>query len=817
MFLFGSSSAKDDKDDKSASKPSVAAASAATSAGLDSKYGVPSYMAPKALTAQETAHITKIKNGSLQFGSIPPSDLTTAICMAAVEAYTLDFVAVPAQFKTQEMSDLVVEKAIHMFKYVPEHFRTEKMCESVLKRNKQQYTHVPASLQKKFWMYNPKETRATEVIKLLSTEEKDRTKIMYLDAVEVDPTCLSEVPEKFIEDAYMVASRKHKGVALLKHIKADLRSAKINAAACETNPGEFEFVPEKERTKELSISCVKSMAHLIAHVQTQLLSTIYFACVTPSNYGALANSMPQAGFADEKVCKDLVSRDGHMLRHFPDASKTQEVVDLAFKQSLGCISYIPKKLITKVMAETYIERNPTEVNAIDVQWVTEDMCIKAVQTRVSVLGVMKDMVYADGKSVVTDKVLEAALDIDLHVATTYPSLMTAKSYEKVLPRYSQVFGQIPPSVKTVKHCELYLTAGGSFNNLPSNLVNEELVLLGVKRDPSVLRDRDAVALLTQDLCNKAVDLNPSCFVYVPAQFQTGTAAIKYCKANPSHVEKLGPDALTEQTCIELVEANPDVLAYLQNRFRTEEVCVRAFLKKRDILRHIPAGARMEDMWTLAVKQGESSFDVIPINKITDDTVKAYAWGKFAITLSLLTKAQRDIVYPILLERLVDDSRLSVKALVIKEAAHPALFAEYITYLSTHSLVPQGAGAKAKFVTLFRFEGIELTGAQATQIAANSEEKLIKLTNYSEKHRHVQYKDGKNEDVQAFNTSQYASAGGLYCTTDAHKGNWLNYNNSDVGAMYWRRPVTFEKDARVYIESDHKIKCNAFLLGARERL
>lgn len=292
--------------------------------------------------------------------------------------------------------------------------------------------------------------------------------------------------------------------------------------------------------------------------------------------------------------------------------------------------------------------------------------------------------------------------------------------------------------------------------------------------------------------------------------------IEYYAKNPQEVHKLSADFLTESTCIDLIKVNPNILKYLPQRYLTECVCLTAFLKYRftnaSITLSIPARVRCSEMWQSVIELGVCMIEDIPVDLITTSIIQAYAKNclknRSHMDLSLFNKEQRELIYQMLFEHLTIHNTH-----VLDHVSKKFPFNELVDFMVN---VQSG---KKRLIGLYQFQGIELTGSQANELGSNL--KFIKLTNYTEKHRNIQYKDGNNEAEQPFDIHQLSSYGGIYFTTQCKEYMWLKYNNNakydDIGNMYWRRPLTLPPNARVCVESNHYIKCDVCVLGQREKI
>lgn len=431
--------------------------------------------------------------------------------------------------------------------------------------------------------------------------------------------------------------------------------------------------------------------------------------------------------------------------------------------------------------------------------------------------------------------------------------LTAEICWAAFDRYPPDFAYIPNKFKDAKMCDKAIKYGyWLFREVPIEFKTKEMCEDVLKRDPSlfpllpecykddfwmydsdVKRDRVVAFFLksdeksrTKDMCIKVVQCRNDLIKDVPEEHLESVLrdmqdslhtligqipvkhkkfVVKYCVANPIAVQYLSADMLDEATCVDLVKQNPQIIAYLQDRYKTDEVCMMAFLKNRNMVCHIPNRTRVEEMWEEVVSREAYVVNNIPIDRISENFLRVYT-EKRRVKLSLFSKKQREIIYPVIMKYMIGGFHLN--RCIEEEPEYPYLINELIDYLVN---TPKNG----QHIDIYLFINYELTGEQVNKLTAESKQRLVKLTNMEEKHRDILYADGEIKDIYPFSKSN-SSQGGLYCTTQCHEKDWSHYDH-DIGKMYWRRTVTFKSSARVFILSHNKIKSDSFILGPREKL
>ena len=91
--------------------------------------------------------------------------------------------------------------------------------------------------------------------------------------------------------------------------------------------------------------------------------------------------------------------------------------------------------------------------------------------------------------------------------------------------------------------------------------------------------------------------------------------------------------------------------------------------------------------------------------------------------------------------------------------------------------------------------------------------FVKLTNQTENHFNLQFKDGLIVDHNKFYPYEQCKPGGIYFCQYNQASHWIDYGQ---GTMQWVRRVLIPDDAKVYIEPD-KFKANKIILLPKQPL
>src|SRR5579872_719222 len=109
------------------------------------------------------------------------------------------------------------------------------------------------------------------------------------------------------------------------------------------------------------------------------------------------------------------------------------------------------------------------------------------------------------------------------------------------------------------------------------------------------------------------------------------------------------------------------------------------------------------------------------------------------------------------------------------------------------------------------EGTVLSGVKFNRLFIH--QRFVKLTNITENHNRLQYKDGLIVDPIPFDPTGACKRGGIYFVEESEAHKWLSYNGEPI---YYMRKVSIPDTAKVYIE-DGKFKTDKLILGSKSSI
>ena len=104
-------------------------------------------------------------------------------------------------------------------------------------------------------------------------------------------------------------------------------------------------------------------------------------------------------------------------------------------------------------------------------------------------------------------------------------------------------------------------------------------------------------VLTQEMCNEAVQSDPEVLEYVPDQYKTQEMCNEAVQRDPWMLEHVPDQYKTQEMCNEAVQRDAEVLEYVPDQFVTQEMCNEAVEKSNGFLMFVPDWfVTLQEMW-----------------------------------------------------------------------------------------------------------------------------------------------------------------------------------------------------------------------------
>ena len=90
-------------------------------------------------------------------------------------------------------------------------------------------------------------------------------------------------------------------------------------------------------------------------------------------------------------------------------------------------------------------------------------------------------------------------------------------------------------------------------------------------------------LKTQEMCNKAVRIEPGLLGCIPEHFKTQEMAVR----NKPWLTLVCDQYITQEMCSEVVHTMPKAFRWIPERFKTQDMCKKAVEKDSSMLKYVP--------------------------------------------------------------------------------------------------------------------------------------------------------------------------------------------------------------------------------------
>lgn len=232
--------------------------------------------------------------------------------------------------------------------------------------------------------------------------------------------------------------------------------------------------------------------------------------------GYLIKDIPHK-YITEEICLEAVKNKGHVIKHIPEKFLTEEICLEAIKCDNG-FSYAILKNI------------PMHLR-------TYDVCLEAViQSSESFEYVPKEHV--------TYELCSAAAEKDSLIAKKIPQeYFTEELCVKLLKTSDVAFKYIPPQYLSEKICLLAISHGKSFSGTVLNMIPQEI--------------------MTQKMCEKAVEISPWSLEAVPDKYVTENMLYIVAQKAPARLLDNFPERFCNtEFCDKLINNYPEAARYV---------------------------------------------------------------------------------------------------------------------------------------------------------------------------------------------------------------------------------------------------------------
>jgi hypothetical protein len=404
------------------------------------------------------------------------------------------------------------------------------------------------------------------------------------------------------------------------HMPQDLINYEMCVEAVRQNVGALQYVPYHLLNDDL---LNEEIYHLLAEQHVTVLQHI-----------------PPI-FLNREICMAAVKADGVQLRHVPLNLIDVEMCIEGILSDWNALEYVPTELRIEV-----VKRFPDSdiINHIPINWRSEDLmiayatehdsCLSEIPSHLKTYTFCKKMVELGKYDVITD-VPQEYLDLEIYELASRTMMADAKQ-----------LNLIPDEFRTQSICLNHVrNDGNSIKFVPSNLRNDELLILASETDDLDLRLSDIdvksalvivnqnglhlkgipLSSMTEEVCIAAFKQNEAVAYEIPVVMQNREICQMILGAKNFDFHKMSDSFKSQLLCDMAVEKNYENLKYVPIRCWNEKMTEFAVRSKGRYLRYVPENYKTLEICELAVQNSAKAWRFVPealLDKLNDETISA---------------------------------------------------------------------------------------------------------------------------------------------------------------------------------------------------
>ena len=218
-----------------------------------------------AFLLDEEMYLSAVRADGMRLGFVPQKGRNRAVCEAAVNDTGMALRFVPKKLLDREICLKAVLRTGSALRYVPSVFIDWNMAAAAVENDGAALAYVPEVLKDQDVCLMAVRNNAS----LASVPKKERSRAVWLTALETGMVHLREVPDACLSrDAYLAAVRKDG--ASLAYVPYAMRTEEICRTAVACCGVALLFVPEKLKTRDMCLAAVRSFSWAIRYVPENL-------------------------------------------------------------------------------------------------------------------------------------------------------------------------------------------------------------------------------------------------------------------------------------------------------------------------------------------------------------------------------------------------------------------------------------------------------------------------------------------------------------------------------------------------------------------
>ena len=268
---------------------------------------------------------------------------------------------------TQEICELAVKQNGMALEFIPEQYITRKLCQLAIEQNGNAINLIPNDMLDEHLFFIASKTNKNI---LIYTPKEYRTKKFCEYAID-NKNVFYNIPKEYIN--YELCKKSIlKNAISIKYIPKEYRTKELCELAIKQDGSALRYIPKKYRTKELYELAINSSPYALQYIpQTYYSEKLFLKSINnypnslktmPMNYfdcetneykniiPLIMTSLKQKKISLSNIDAKIINKDMVLLAiqnqdslyYVPEELKTKEICELAVKNDIKNIQYIPK-------------------------------------------------------------------------------------------------------------------------------------------------------------------------------------------------------------------------------------------------------------------------------------------------------------------------------------------------------------------------------------------------------------------------------------------------------------------------------------------
>lgn len=528
------------------------------------------------------------KHGGTILRLVPKKYIKKAICEWAVENDGLSLEYVPDKFKTVKLCLKAVINDSHAFKFVPVELITPKFVVAAVRSSSfDTVSSIPKAYKKTvfygelikedpdFIWYIPKSAHTATICKSVIKAKGYKT---TADAIKEHPELLSHMHTSLYDHdtafVFVNSDLFKTGISvgsngLSTNGYIDYNEETFHLGNCDWSYS-LKHLLQWSDVVEIAISL---NGNLIRCIKEELLS--YELCMKAlESTGNCFNYIPSK-FWDRELCTYAVNQNEYNLDVIPEKYVTQEMCNQAIKRCGYILEHMPDRFKTKEICLTAVSatKYAAKIDYVPVEILDKDICIAWLLNENSWKVNPLDKIP---RELWDYDICHAAVKADGNELEKIPSeFITPEICLDAVIEDNRASKFVPLELFTMEMAyAMVANTALCFENIPAKVLNEEICLKAISHGDryagTVLGDIPD-DIITQRICDAAVQKSVWSLKYVPERFMTEDILIYVAKDAPGRLHDNFPERFRSGASLQkILDAVPSAKEYIDRIINTED-------------------------------------------------------------------------------------------------------------------------------------------------------------------------------------------------------------------------------------------------------